>query len=72
MRPDEPPSSTDCFIFFIQETLKKFLLDLSQQKDHELRLLSSRIDYNGYYKRADARLNDSMKFSRCSELMMLS
>ncbi|BES95714.1 gamma-tubulin complex component [Nesidiocoris tenuis] len=55
-----------------QETLKKFLLDLSQQKDHELRLLSSRIDYNGYYKRADARLNDSMKFSRCSELMMLS
>ncbi|KAF6206487.1 hypothetical protein GE061_017720 [Apolygus lucorum] len=51
-----------------QECLKKFLLDLTSQKDHELRLLSSRIDYNEFYKRIDARLNESMKFSRCSDM----
>uniref|UniRef100_A0A146LLU2 Gamma-tubulin complex component 3 n=1 Tax=Lygus hesperus TaxID=30085 RepID=A0A146LLU2_LYGHE len=54
-----------------QDCLKKFLLDLTSQKDHELRLLSSRIDYNEFYKRLDARLNESMKFSRCSELFFL-
>lgn len=51
-----------------QDVLKRYLLELSSTMKHELRLLSSRIDYNEYYKRLDARLTESMKYSRCSDL----
>ncbi|CAH1401554.1 unnamed protein product [Nezara viridula] len=51
-----------------QDVLKKFLLELSSSNKHELRMLSSRIDYSGYYKKMDIRLTESMKYSRCSDL----
>lgn len=53
-----------------QEVLRRFLLELSSQKDHELRLLSERIDYNEHYKNIDARISESMKYSRCSDLFL--
>ncbi|RZF36612.1 hypothetical protein LSTR_LSTR007315 [Laodelphax striatellus] len=50
-----------------QDVLKKLLLDLSSHAELNLQFLSSRLDFNEFYKRSDARLSESMKFRRCSD-----
>lgn len=55
-----------------QDVLKKLLLDLSSHPEINLQLLSSRLDFNEFYKRSDSRLSESMKFRRSSDFVTFS
>lgn len=54
-----------------QDVLKKLLIDLSLQNG-DLQLLSTRIDFNEFYKRSEPKLSESMKFRHINNLMDFS
>lgn len=52
-------------LLFSQEKLKSLLVLFSEnQEEHDLILLSHRIDFNEFYKQNDARLSDSLKLHK--------
>ncbi|CAH0386178.1 unnamed protein product [Bemisia tabaci] len=50
-----------------QEFLRKLLLDLSKHPLIEVQMLSSRIDFNEFYKKNDSQLSESIKLSSRKE-----
>uniref|UniRef100_A0A1B6KZV6 Uncharacterized protein n=1 Tax=Graphocephala atropunctata TaxID=36148 RepID=A0A1B6KZV6_9HEMI len=51
-----------------QEHMRKLLVQLSSQQD-DLQLLSTRLDFNEFYKRADPELSENIKFRRVSNFL---
>ncbi len=58
------------FIFYFQDMVRTFLLQLACSQDQSLQCLSFRLDFNQHYKRKDARLGTPLTFQHKRDSML--